>query len=83
MSALAKYLQITNKVGHEARNTLYKLVAQNIAVNVAVLSELGIFEGNDATWDNGEYHFTWEGELTVVLSDIVYLYSVLRFAKRF
>jgi hypothetical protein len=52
---------VTNKVGPDARNSLYKLVAQNITVNVAVLSELGIFEGNDATWDNGEYHFTWEG----------------------
>lgn len=43
-------IQITNKVGVEARTSLNKLVAQNIAVNVAVVSELGIFEGNDATW---------------------------------
>lgn len=34
-------IQVTNKVGHEARIGLNKLVAQNIAVNVAVVSELG------------------------------------------
>lgn len=40
---------------------LYRLVASNNTVITNVLSKLGIFEGGpDATWDNSDYHYTWE-----------------------
>lgn len=40
--AINSNIQTSNKVGPEARQNLNKLVAQNIAINVAVLSDLGI-----------------------------------------
>lgn len=43
-----------------AKSDLYKLVASNNAINVSVLSKLGIFEGSDAAWDNADYSYTFE-----------------------
>ena len=40
--AINSNIQTFNKVGPEARQNLNKLVAQNIAINVAVLSDLGM-----------------------------------------
>lgn len=49
-----------NPVGTLDKTRLYKLVALNNTVITNVLSKLGIFEGSDAAWDSGDYHYTWE-----------------------
>lgn len=49
-----------NPVGTLDKTHLYKLVALNNTVITNVLSKLGLFEGSDAAWDSGDYHYTWE-----------------------
>jgi uncharacterized Rmd1/YagE family protein len=50
----------SNPVGTLDKTRLYKLVALNNTVITNVLSKLGLFEGSDAAWDSGDYHYTWE-----------------------
>jgi uncharacterized Rmd1/YagE family protein len=42
---------------------LYQVIATNNRIYATVLSKLGIFEGLDAAWDNGDYYDTWKGKL--------------------
>lgn len=39
---------------------LHRLVASNNRIFTNVLSQLGIFEGSDAAWDNNDYTTTWD-----------------------
>ena len=64
---LESFMKINNKIeetgNFDALETkgLYRLVASNNTVITNVLSKLGIFEGGpDATWENSDYHHTWE-----------------------
>jgi len=64
---LESFMKMNNKIEESGnfdalnQTRLYRLVASNNTVITNVLSKLGIFEGGpDATWENSDYHYTWE-----------------------
>ena len=42
------------------RRKLFSLIASNNTVITSVVSKLGIFEGSDAAWDDGDTWDTWD-----------------------
>jgi len=64
---LESFMKMNNKIEESGnfdaldKKGLYRLVASNNTVITNVLSKLGILEGGpDATWENSDYHYTWE-----------------------
>jgi uncharacterized Rmd1/YagE family protein len=85
--SMNKTMGETGKI-HEDRKKMFALIASNNTVITSVVSKLGIFEGSDVAWEDGDAWEIWDGlrkdfELDYRFKDLSMKLEIVRDNTRF